>query len=474
MRCGICPNRYRCVAGDGPSDARVVTIGEAPGREEDAGGRPFIGQAGREFNENYLALAGLSREEVYVTNTVKCRPDLNRKPSYTEAIGCSSHFLPDELATINPEVVVLMGATACSLVAGGIDLEAEHGIPRLGELYGWVGWVVPVYHPAAGLHDTSMMIPMLEDWERLRGWLEKGTWVWPVVESTSRDYALIETVVEAEEFLHRCHYLPVPYLIGGDSESHDGVPYSWQLSLETGVARMLMLKNTSVCKVVSDWLRDRMFWDGRVADFKTVDRLVFHYAPADLDIFEAQLQATLDGVYRDTMLEAYGFGSYGKLGLKTLARRVLGRSRLSWEETVTPWSKEVLGQWIMNGYVHAESAWQTVIERAHKKTGKPLKPKVVASVPEKLLREILTYSIGNDDYPIWQKLEERMPVEWMERLVAECGPVPARGIAHCPIDVQIEYACSDPDDTRQLAIEFDRLRGEFVESLNIQPEDVDP
>lgn len=473
MRCGICPNRYRCVPGDGPSDARVVTIGEAPGREEDLTGVPFKGQAGREFNENYLPLAGLDRADVYVTNTVKCRPDLNRKPSYNEAVGCSSHFLPDELANINPEVVVLMGATACSLIPG-IDLEAEHGIPRLGELYGWVGWVVPVYHPAAGLHDTSMMIPMLEDWERLRGWLDKGTWVWPVVESTSRDYALLETKREVEEFAHEflMSYLklyPPPcmpkLLIGGDTESHDGVPYSWQVSLQTGVARMLMLENKEACETMVEFLYGGIC----VPNIE----FVFHYAPADLGIFENLLECSLEGKYRDTMLEAYGFGSYGKLGLKTLARRVLGRSRLSWEETVTPWSKEVLGQWIMNGYVHAESAWQTVIERAHKKTGKALKTKVVASLPEKLLREILTYSIGNDDYPIWQKLEERMPVEWMEKLVAECGPVPVRGIAHCPKDVQIEYANSDADDTRQLAIEFDRMRGEFVESLNIQPEDVD-
>lgn len=460
-----------------------MTVGEAPGREEDTGGRPFIGQAGREFNDNYLNLAGLYRDEVYVTNTVHCRPDLNRKPNATEVQGCSSHFLPEELAEVQPEIVVLMGATACSLVPD-LDLESEHGIPRLGELYGWAGWIVPMYHPAAGLHDTAMMIPMLEDWELLRKWLDDGTWVWPL-DSTKRDYALIETKVEAQEFLHRCNRLPEPLLIGGDTESHDGMPYSWQVSMETGVARMVMLRNKDVCKEIADWL---FFITGTFCN--PDNRFVFHYAPADLEIFEQQTQLSLDGLYRDTMLEGYGFGgAYGRLGLKALARRILGRQRLSWEETVTPYSKEVLGQWMMRGFMHAETYWQTV-ERRFKKSrasgvsgtsgalwsmDKPreLKSKVHKSTAEKLLVELHGYMVNNPEYKIWDKIGERMPREWIDKLIAVCGPIPAKGIAHCPLDVQIEYACSDPDDTRQLAVRFDVLRKEFVANLNVQDEDCD-
>jgi hypothetical protein len=66
-----------------------------------------------------------------------------------------------------------------------------------------------------------------------------------------------------------------------------------------------------------------------------------------------------------------------------------------------------------------------------------------------------------------------MPKEWMSKLIDELGPVPQKGIAHCPIDVQVEYACSDADDTRQLAVEFDRMRRELVAELNIQEEDED-
>src|SRR5262245_43361040 len=192
-RCSTCPGDRTCVAGHGPRPARVMCIGEAPGRDEDFKGVPFIGYAGREFNENYLFLAGLKRQEVYVTNTRKCRPDLNRKPTYNEATTCAGHFIPEEIQAVQPEVIILMGATACSLTPD-IDLETEHGIPRKGELYGWPCWIVPMFHPAAGLHDTAMMTPMLQDWSDLGYWLHMGRWMWAVDDIPNRDYRLCRTV----------------------------------------------------------------------------------------------------------------------------------------------------------------------------------------------------------------------------------------------------------------------------------------
>lgn len=467
-RCLICPNRYRCVPGDGPNNAQVFCIGEAPGRTEDAGGRPFIGDAGREFNENYLCLAGLSRDDIYITNTVKCRPDLNRKPSPTEVAWCSKHFLPQELAEVNPEVVVLMGATPCSLLTGddAVDLESEHGIPRLGRLFDWYGWIVPINHPAAGLHDTAMMIPMLEDWEKLNKWLEYGEWQWPI-DTMTRDYGLLETLQDAEEYLHKCNKLPEPLLIGGDTETHAGRPYSWQVSLEPGVARMMMLDNHIVCREVAEWL------NVMVGSFFDPDnRFVFHHAPADLPIFEGLLGFSLHGLFRDTMHEAYHLANL-RQGLKPLSRRLLGRQRLSWEETVTPYSKAVLGAWLQEGFVYAEGHWQQTLQTLHKKTGKPNKPKIVRSAAEKLLVELYGYMLNNPEYKIWDKLHERMPEVDLVKLIDAVGPIPQKGIAHAPKDVQVFYACSDPDDTRQLAVLFESLRKQFIEGLNLQDEDLD-
>lgn len=197
-RCSTCPKKYNLVLGDGPIQSRVMIIGEAPGREEDGVGRPFIGQAGREFNENYLSLAGLRRDEVFVSNSVKCRPDLNRKPGQKELWGCANHHIPGELDEVSPEVVILLGATACSLVPE-IDLEVEHGIPSKRRLYNWEGWVVPLFHPAAGLHQTEMMIYMLEDWAKLASWLDEDQWMW-ASDDVARIYNLAKTKSEVIDY----------------------------------------------------------------------------------------------------------------------------------------------------------------------------------------------------------------------------------------------------------------------------------
>lgn len=471
-RCSVCPHKYRMVPGDGPTPCDFLFVGEAPGRDEDSGGRPFIGQAGLEFNENYLRLAGLERDEIYITNTVKCRPDLNRKPGAKEVKGCSEHWLPEELERVQPKVVFLMGATACSLIEG-IDLEVEHGIPRWGRLFGWEGWVCPMYHPAAGLHDGTMMIPLLEDFERVGLWLaNNGAVMWPVEHTkppVERDYRLIQDVHQVTAYFHQ-HSTDME-LIGVDTESHDGVPWSIQVSIKPGTARLVRMDNEDGL-----WgLKRQLLW----AIDEGVE-LVFHQAGADLGIVGGLVEREFK--YRDTMQECYQFGNFLRQGLKVLAYRLLGRRRKSWEETVTPYSKAVLGQWMMDGFVHAEQNWQrveTTIEtnRVSEKTGKALKDlaktKLIRSPAEVLTREILGYTLNNPEYETWEKLEERVPVEWMSKLVEVAGPVPQLGIAHCPLDVAVEYGCSDADDTLQLALLFDRMRLEFQEGLDIQPEDCD-
>jgi uracil-DNA glycosylase len=95
-----------------------------------------------------------------------CFAENNRTPTDKEIAGCGKHFLPDEIRETNPEVILLLGASACSLVPG-VRLDMHHGIPRRAELFGWSGWVVPLFHPAIGLHEGKFMTPLLEDWEML-------------------------------------------------------------------------------------------------------------------------------------------------------------------------------------------------------------------------------------------------------------------------------------------------------------------
>jgi len=150
--CSLHQTRKRTVFGHGNADARLVFVGEAPGEQEDRQGLPFVGRAGELLNRMIVAM-GLTREEVYICNVLKCRPPENRDPSADEILACAS-FLREQLSTIQAEVVVALGAPASKTL-----LQTADSIGRLRGrfhhyyLSGTIGvgpWVplMPTYHPA--------------------------------------------------------------------------------------------------------------------------------------------------------------------------------------------------------------------------------------------------------------------------------------------------------------------------------------
>lgn len=158
--CTACPlseTRTRTVFGCGPSDARVMLVGEAPGKNEDEQGLPFVGKAGHQLDE-LLSLAGLSRDLVFIANVLKCRPPKNRNPRRDEIAACSS-FLEGQISAIDPLVIVTLGNFPTRFVLGSKD-----GITELrGREFSVDGRVViPVYHPAATIYDRKKL-PVLED-----------------------------------------------------------------------------------------------------------------------------------------------------------------------------------------------------------------------------------------------------------------------------------------------------------------------
>lgn len=154
--CGLAASRNRVVPGERPPGARVLLIGEAPGREEDEGGRPFVGRSGRLLDE-LLADAGLDRSQLAVVNTVKCRPPGNRTPLRREAATCRP-WLDRQVAVVDPAVVVTLGGSALAWALGpGHRLRTERGrvhrvrLTDAGGVRGRAYDVVPTYHPAAAL-----------------------------------------------------------------------------------------------------------------------------------------------------------------------------------------------------------------------------------------------------------------------------------------------------------------------------------
>ncbi len=470
-RCPLCPGTHRCVQPDGPEVCDILFIGERPGQEENKLGRPFIGKAGREFNENYLWLAGLDREDIRITNTVLCGADGNRKPTEKEIRECAGHHIPDELNRCMPSLVVLMGGTACSLIPD-INLDIEHGIPRMGRLFGWEGMVVPMYHPAAGLHDTGKMIPLLEDFERL-GKVLAGEWAAPADPYPNPDYRLIRTWEDWDAFDRGTE----PALIAIDTERHGSSAFSVQFSIRPGTGGMLLwsdhilsvLTDQDVWGAFSGWVyRLQRLWGTKV---------VLHHAPQDLDWLDRMgIKVTR---FRDTMQEAYHLGNLPQ-GLKALAYRLFGVQMRTYEDVVLPHSRSAMCDWLGDAMAYASS-------NLFYTTTKQLKTKIKTiekqgEIGRGLLR-IYTHTMKSPDYNPWDKVRElfaRTDISADEaafvestranataqavinKMIGHPGPHPIVGIGNVPLEEAVRYGCADADMTLRVALELGRRRRDIV------------
>ena len=161
-RCALGDTRSRLVFGVGNPHADVMFIGEAPGRNEDLQGEPFVGAAGKLLDE-LLASIGLCRDDVYIANILKCRPPNNRDPVPAEIEMCTP-FLEAQIRLVDPRVIVALGKFAAQFL-----LETDVGITRLrGRRHEVDGRaVLPIFHPAAALYDQTKRQVLLDDFQRL-------------------------------------------------------------------------------------------------------------------------------------------------------------------------------------------------------------------------------------------------------------------------------------------------------------------
>jgi DNA polymerase len=170
--CTACPlhrTRTQAVPGSGAANARVLAVGEAPGEREDRQGVPFVGAAGQVLTR-LLTHAGIDRGDLYITNTVRCRPPGNRDPEPSE-VGACAGFLDEQIALLRPDVILLLGRHALQrMLPGAPGISRCHG-QRLREgdrVY------VPLYHPAAALYNGSMMRTLEEDMLKVRTYLDQA------------------------------------------------------------------------------------------------------------------------------------------------------------------------------------------------------------------------------------------------------------------------------------------------------------
>jgi DNA polymerase len=165
-RCALHTTRNKAVPGEGPANAEILLIGEGPGFNENEQGRPFVGAAGNFLNE-LLGQAGLKREDVWITNVVKCRPPGNRDPLPDE-LGACNEYLDRQIATLNPKIIITLGRFSMGKYMPGVKITQVHGqMKRYGDRF-----VIAMFHPAAALHQAALKPAILADFAKLPKLLE--------------------------------------------------------------------------------------------------------------------------------------------------------------------------------------------------------------------------------------------------------------------------------------------------------------
>jgi DNA polymerase len=157
--CGLCASRTNTVPGSGNPHAELVFIGEAPGKTEDQHGVPFCGASGK-LLDSMLESIHLSRDSVFITNTVKCRPPDNRDPSLEEKVICTDLYLQRQLDTIKPKLIITLGRHALSFFHPDLSISQVHGtlIRKPGAIP-----LLPLFHPAVALYNGGMRETLYQD-----------------------------------------------------------------------------------------------------------------------------------------------------------------------------------------------------------------------------------------------------------------------------------------------------------------------
>ena len=447
-RCSLCPGTHRQVFPVGPKNARILLIGEGPGKNEDKDGIPFVGVSGREQDHTYFGLAGISRKDIYITNCILCRCErggADVRPGNNLVSACAENHLRDEILSVQPQIIILCGATACSLV--GANLEYEHGFPFYytgDKLWGWHGWIVLMYHPAAGLREPPRyMTLLLQDWERFGQWL-RGDWEPPRLDEYKTDYRLIERAEELDGY-------DFGESVAVDTESDDGTQYSVQCSPCPGVAFMV---RTSEARIMD-----------RLAAILAPREVVLHNAIYDLsELARVGIEIRR---FRDTMQEIYHLGGILPQGLKPAVYRIFGFRMTSYDDVVTPASRAKLDDWLAEALAfssqsmrystqHTKGKGCKACGKNHRVDRTEYKPHeseaVLRRVMGKLAEEGGTYDPWKP--PTYAKGELKLRLvgrDWMEPIERQIGRMPRPSIVHAPLDRQIQYACGDADWTGQLA-----------------------
>lgn len=441
-RCALCPGVHACIPPDGPEDADILFIGEAPGKDEERlarlhpPGRPFVGRTGEEVDGHYLPLAGLRRPTVRMVNTIRCAPptpghklDLGKAAHRDLADCCAAHFLFPLLERTRPRLVVPLGAFAVRTLCPDLDLETGHGLPvdtAFGPAY-------PMYHPALGMHEPKKMLYIRQDWHRLRRYLS-GSWTRPVDDYPEPDYA---EVTDADEI----RTLDPSRNVGLDTEARrDGTPFCLTYSQFAGSGRLIRADRPDLLGTLADTLAHHHR-----------GTLLFHNWLYDAAIVRAMGLALPSGRLVDTMADTFRLGHLPQ-GLKALAFREVGMTMQDFDDVVRPHSRRrVLDYYIAAAYLDYPKPPEELTTGADGLL-KLYRPQSQTTKFKRFFTDLAKYGDGKDVFGVWEGWDQSA----IETAMGE--PWPGICISHVPFADALYYACRDADALVRLYPLLRRMR----------------
>lgn len=432
-RCALCPRVNACIPPDGPADAEILFIGEAPGKDEDKQakqrppGRPFIGKTGDEVNRHYLPLAGLRRDAVRSTNAIGCLPvtaggklDPNRQADVDLLESCAGKRLYPDIERGGYQLLVPLGAFACRAVFGeSFDLELRHGIPTETP---WGIPAFPMYHPALGIHEPKKMLYLRTDWQRLGRYL-KGT-----LPERSDPFAGCEDYQEVTHASEVEEINPDADLAADTESERGGRPYCLTYSQWPGVGRLIRAARPDLLAAFGRHVH------------KAKGRILFHNFLYDWSVLEA-LEIHLEP-HRvvDTMQRVFHLGNLPQ-GLKALSFRELGMTMEDFIDLVTPYSRRR----VLDYYeLAAAEDWPKPDERPiwNEKTGlwKLKRPQGMNTKFKRFFTDLRKQGENKDVFQSWENWDADQ-----QMIEDRVGPWPGMCITHVPFERVLHYACRDAD-----------------------------
>jgi DNA polymerase-1 len=434
--CPLAKDRNRVVTPYGPSDARILFIGESPGIDEDRSGTPFVGNTGYE-TDWLLACNGIKRDWLFMDNLIRCHPPDNRDPHEDEVQSCSvwTMMVLDYLAHL--ELIVSVGRFSSRFFLGDVDMERSHGLPivmpesRWNELtnkFRKPPVVLPVIHPAAGLHSTDTMLLVQGDFGTFGGLLKGQISVrqheYDFDEYPEPDYALVTDDYYMWQMSDLYDY---PKVIAIDTEWAREDPWCLSYSSLPGTARVIKAANHHGIGMLNQHVSQ--------PDVITV----LHNALYDVPVLDKMGIRIANP--RDTMVMAYLLPGEPQ-GLKALAYRHCGMQMNDYSDMVGGVSEEFAIEYLIQA---SEHAWPDPEQVLVWDKGQP-RVKQPQNIGRKIKRILSDYSSKDsvDPRKRWTNIGYYEGRSMVEEVL---GPMPEGWLSDIPLIDAVHYSARDADAT---------------------------